>query len=185
MFCKKCGNEIKDGDEKCSKCGNTVKSKKWKILLLLVITIIIIIAIILTVILLSKNNSNPSIETSTNVEKNENENKNTEFNSSSANASANGTSSISFATLKADDKNFDKIQRTLIDYFDNNYFEFGIALSQQYPQIFKGAKVKTNAVIIKVLKSTDDEFQVVAVQGGSLAADVWTGESSIYDAGYR
>ena len=28
MFCSKCSNEIKDGDEKCSKCGNSVKSKK-------------------------------------------------------------------------------------------------------------------------------------------------------------
>ena len=181
MFCKKCGNEIKDGEEKCSKCGNPVKNKKWKILLVLVITTIIIVATISAVILLLKNNSNHDTETSTNVEKN----KNTGFNSSSANASANGTSSISFASLKADDESFDETQKTLIDYFDNNYFEFGMALSQQYPQIFKGAKVKTNAVIIKVLKSTDDEFQVVAVQGGSLAADAWTGKSSVYDDGYR
>ncbi len=186
MFCKKCGNEIKDGDEKCNKCGNTVKNKKWKILLLLVIAIIIIVTTIFAVTLLLKNNSNQSVETSTNAEKNkdDNENKNTEFNSSSANASANGTSSISFATLKADDKSFDKTQKTLIDYFDNNYFEFGIALSQQYPQIFKGAKIKTNASIVKVLKSTDTEFEVVAVQEGDLlAADIYTGEQTILSNG--
>ena len=183
MFCSKCSNEIKDGDEKCSKCGNSVKSKKWKKILLIAITIIVIVAIVLVVALLGKNNNANSVETATGVENSES--KNTDFKSSSANASANGTSSISFANLKADDKSFDKTQKSIIDYFDNNYFEFGPVLAQQYPQIFKGAKVKTNAVILKVLKSTDDEFQVVAIQGGSLSADIWTGESSIYDAGYR
>lgn len=154
------------------------KGKKKFNIAFIVVAILLVALITVGVLILAKMNSG---ETAVN----EDTNKNTEFNSSSANASANGTSSVSFATLKADGKNFDEVQKTLIDYFDNNYFEFGIALSQQYPQIFKGAKVKTNAVIIKVLKSTDDEFQVVAVQGGSLAADVWTGESSVYDAGYR
>ena len=91
----------------------------------------------------------------------------------------------SFANLKADDSNFDETQQLLIDYFDNNYFSgFGIKDLQQYPQIFTQSKIKTNLVVMKVLKSTDTEYEIVGVQGGSLSMNIFTNEASIYDAGY-
>lgn len=164
------------------------EKKKSNKIAIIIISILLVVIIVIGVLILLKLNNEETKETVANISNNnsidEDTNKNTEFNSSSANASANGTSSVSFATLKADDKSFDQTQKTLIDYFDNNYFEFGIALSQQYPQIFKGAKIKTNASIVKVLKSTDTEFEVVAVQEGDLlAADVNTGEQTILSDG--
>lgn len=94
-------------------------------------------------------------------------------------------SNTSFANLKADDEKFNETEQILIDYFDDNYFyDCSISHFQEYPQIFKGSKFYTNVVIIKVLNSTDEEFEVVGTQGGGLSADIWNGDIQIWDGGY-
>ena len=55
MYCKKCGNEISDGNQFCVKCGNKIKNienrepKELKIKLNHLIIIIIVIAILVSI----------------------------------------------------------------------------------------------------------------------------------------
>ena len=155
------------------------EKKKSNKILLIMVSILLITLIVIGVLILNKLNINNTVPTSLNSSNSKEDDKKLE--SASANPSSNETTSTSFANLKADDKNFNETQSIIIDYFDNNYFH-SVAISdfQRYPQVFKGAKIETNVIILKILKSTDDEFEVLAVQGGSLAADVNTGETSAY-----
>ena len=190
MFCKKCGNEIKEGETKCSKCGANIKNKTLPIMIAICVVVVIVVAVVFAFKdkLLVGTNADNNMTTAMN-EKNNSSNKKSgndgKFESSSANVFSNGTSSTSFANLKADDNSFDKTQKSIIDYFDSNYFSaLRIDNLQKYPQVYKESKITTNAEVIKVLKSTDDEFEVLAVQGGGLGASVYDGSSSIVQTGY-
>ena len=154
-----------------------MKGKGKKVLIGVIISVVIIVLIGIIIFLMTKlNNSN------TNNLVGNNESSTSSKNIDNKNSTNND---ISFANLKSDDDKFNEIESTIIDYFDDNYFyNFSITEFQQYPQIFKDSKVCTNAVIVKVLKSTDEEFEVVAVQGGALAGNVENGQTTIWDDGY-
>ena len=98
---------------------------------------------------ISKNNTNAEelVETSSNIQ-------------------ANGTDNISFEHINSDDDNLTEIQSDIVSYFDNDYFMFFSKYAQKYPQIFQNAKVKNSAAVVKVLKSTNDEFEVLACDCG-------------------
>lgn len=57
MFCKKCGNELKDGEQFCSKCGQAVNTSKQKknTLLTVIICIVIIVGIIIALCIIADN----------------------------------------------------------------------------------------------------------------------------------
>lgn len=91
-----------------------------------------------------------------------------------------GLSTTSFSNMQSDDESFTDAQQEILKYFDNDYFEyFMIRDLQKYPQIFRGAKITTNATIVKVLKSTDEEYEVLAIQGGDLLSNENYGYSDL------
>lgn len=169
MYCKKCGNELEEDAKFCPKCGTkkeesdvkteenkkNVKKPKTKIILIIAVIVILLIAIILC-IFYQKNISSKQ------------ENENTSILGTS-NIQANGVSNVSFKNMNADDDNLDDNQKAILDYFDNDYFElyYDINNIQKYPQIFNNAKVSTIGGVVKVLKSTEDEFEVLMFDDGS------------------
>lgn len=169
MFCKKCGNEIKEGERFCSKCGTNTdkKSLKKPIIIGSIIAIIFIIAVIVGIYLVKTNYT--SVETGSNdVSQNQqNENQETkQIEEPSKNIENNIAEKVSFANMNGDDENLNDIQKDIVNYFDNDYFWFFSKYAQKYPQVFQGAKVMTSAAVVKVLKSTNEEFEVLAVDCG-------------------
>lgn len=168
MFCKKCGNEIKEGERFCSKCGTNTdkKSLKKPIIICSIIAVICIIAVIVGIYLIKTNYT--SVETgSSEVDSKQSNNEETKgFEQASINIENNIAEKVSFANLSIDDESLNEIQKDIVNYFDNNYFAFYSKDAQKYPQIFQNAKVTTSAAVVKVLKSTNDEFEVLAVDCG-------------------
>lgn len=73
---------------------------------------------------------------------------------------------VSFANMNSLDSNLEKVQQEVVRYFDNDYFLFDATNAQLYPQVFKGAKVSQFLYVVKVLQSTDDTLEVLAVYSG-------------------
>ena len=65
MECKRCGNEIQEGDKFCNKCGKKVKDRK--IIILLILAIIIIFSIVLFLIIHNNNKNNLNNDTQSNI----------------------------------------------------------------------------------------------------------------------
>lgn len=105
------------------------------------------------------------------------------FENIGSNGDITNLSSISFESMKSNDENFSESQKQILEYFDNNYFYFDIPDAQKYPQIFKDAKVCVDAVIVKVLKSTEEEFEVLAVQGGGTGINIFDETTTVIDYG--
>lgn len=149
------------------------KKSNKKIIIGVIVGLVIVILIGIIIFLLLMLNSNS------------NSNNNSISNKKTIKEQKQALTTTSFANLKADNQSFDEIQSQIIDYFDINYFEnFYVGELQQYPQIFNESKLKTNAIIIKVLKSTDEEFEVLAYQGGSMSVDGRTGQVSTWTGFY-
>lgn len=142
--------------------GENKKSKKAIIIILIVALLVCIAGGIYYF------TSNKSAETSSSGNSKKDE---SGFEQASANMQANGTQNLSFGNMNSDDKKYTETQQEIIKYFDNDYFSFYNENVQRYPQIFQGAKIRTNAVIIKVIKSTDEEYQALAVGVGDDWAD--------------
>lgn len=144
------------------------KGKKNKILIF--ICILVILFIIAGIVYFCITNKTPSIEEG----KTENiQNTEEGFKQTSANVEVNNAEKTSFINMNSDDKNYSEIQSEILKYFDNDYFNFWVKDLQRYPQIFNDAKVKTTALIMKVIKSDDNEFEVIALDfGGSSYEDV-------------
>ena len=83
------------------------------------------------------------------------------FNSISSNIQKANAEKVSFKNMSADDKNLDKVQQEIIKYFDNDYLYLDVEDSQRFPQVYKNAKVTDWGKIVKVLKSENDEFEVL------------------------
>lgn len=149
--------------------------KHGKVIIPIIVTVVIIVLVAVIVVLALKLNNNNQTNINDNTLNSKVSENNTDLNVEE------NTDTTSFANLKADDEKFNETESIIIDYFDNNYFYYpAISDFQRYPQIFKGSKIETNVIILKVLKSTDDEFEVLAVQGGTMAYDYSTGETSAY-----
>ena len=154
MYCSKCGNEINEGEKFCSKCGAKNKNKSKVVILIIVVVCIIAICIAAYFLIFNGSASNKSQE------------ENQDFVQASANIETNNLDSVSFENINVDDENLNEIQKDIINYFDDDYFFFYSKEAQKYPQVFQGAKVTTTAAVVKVLKSTNEEFEVLAVDCG-------------------
>ena len=185
MKCKKCGEEIAEESVFCQKCGAKVKeenvSKKStgkKVAIVLVIIVIIAAIVAVAVIAINRNENNS--------EENQKENAVVQ---DSANMQANGMQSLSFSNMNADDENLTEQQRAVINYFDNDYLYlyYDIENLQKYPQIFENAKVYTIGGVVKVLESTDEEFEVLMFDDcdGYYYGDYPTGEYTLTDSSDR
>lgn len=135
-------------------------NKKVKVAIAIIIIIILIAGGIFAVYYFNNNTE----QTSTN--KNDITSTENGFEQTSANVYANGTENVSFTNMNSDDEGLTDIQKEIVGYFDNNYLQFFSETAQKYPQIFKNAKVKTTAAVLKVLESSDDKFEVLAVDCG-------------------
>lgn len=71
---------------------------------------------------------------------------------------------ISWANMKIDNPNLklteDQIE--VIKYFDNDYFYISnYEILKRYPKIFDNSQISFNGTIIKTIKSTDDEYEIL------------------------
>ena len=139
--------------------NKSTNSKKNRVIIAIIVLIVLIVGGIFAVYYFNNNNT----ETNSNNNTTGNEEG---FKQTSANVYANGADNVSFASMNSDDENLTDIQREIVGYFDNNYLQFFSETAQKYPQIFKNAKVKTTAAVLKVLESSDDKFEVLAVDCG-------------------
>lgn len=172
MICSNCGNEIKEGENFCSKCGNKIekpensinnkmktskKKSKRKIVIICVIILIIIIVALVAYIFISNNKNNDN--------QNNSETQSEGFVQNGSNG--NQIMNISFSNMKSEGEklNLTEEQEIVLDYFDNDYFIDGSDYSyedlQRYPNIFENSKISTRVGIIKVIKSTDNEFEAL------------------------
>lgn len=71
MYCKKCGNEIKEDEKFCGKCGKKVTNKEMKTMYIITIIVIIFITIFGIFLLQTKNNEQISSLNTIKEEKNE------------------------------------------------------------------------------------------------------------------
>ena len=84
--------------------------------------------------------------------------------------------SISFANMKLDnDKlHFTDEQKEVLKYFDNDYFKvYSYEDLQRYPDVYKGAQIEIGAVVEKIIKSTDDEYELLVKTTGPFSMEDW------------
>lgn len=177
MICNKCGNEIKENENFCSKCGNKIerqenklndetksdnkdnKEKKGKRKIIITAIIILVVIIIVLAYILITNSIN----------KNNSESQDDGFKQIGSNGSQ--ITNLSFSSMKSENEELALTdeQRTVLDYFDNDYFEYGTDYDcedlQRYPTVFENSKISTQVGIIKVIKSTDEEFEALVQLG--------------------
>lgn len=148
-----------------NKISDNSTIKKTYIIIGIIVLVAIIGVVIFFVIKNRYNNTEP-----TSSETNRSEIDNQVSTDSSSNIQAGHIDNISFGNYNSDDENFDEIQKNIIEYFNNNYMNFSAKDAQKYPQMYEGAKVCTYVRVVKVLNSTDEEFEVVAAD---LSQDAW------------
>lgn len=187
MFCNKCGNEIKEGELFCPKCGNKIvreetneelekkddanletqskeknegdiyektnkNDKKLSITLFTVIALCVIICVALVILVLKKKSTNTN-----------------EMQQIGASGQVvNDDNQLSFSNMKTenDNINVNEDQRAVLQYLNNNYF--GVYSSedlQRYPNIYKNSQVRVDCKIKKIIKSDDNEFICMGVNG--------------------
>lgn len=171
MICNKCGNEIKENENFCSKCGNKIERQESKLndetksdnkekkgkrkIIILGIIILVVIIIVLAYILITNS-----------INKNNSESQDDGFKQIGSNGSQ--ITNLSFSSMKSENEELALTdeQRTVLDYFDNDYLEYGTDYDcedlQRYPTVFENSKIKMGIGIIKIIKSTDDEFVALA-----------------------
>ena len=154
---KKILNSDKKKNDKCVE--NFQKTNNKKILIIIGIAILVII-IVTAITLVLKNKSNNNLNSNTSASSNVENDKKTK--SDSSNLQAGNIDNISFGNYNSNNPKFNETQKNIIEYFNNNYMQFSSADAQKYPQMFKGAKVCTYVRVVKVLQSTDDEYEFVA-----------------------
>lgn len=72
---------------------------------------------------------------------------------------------ISFSNMKVDTNktSLTDEQKTILNYFDNDYFYINDYQDlQRYPNVYKGAQINFVATVKEVIKSNDEEFEVLA-----------------------
>lgn len=142
-----------DFEKEKDKILNSKISKKIKILLL-ILTIIVVGGII--IILLNKNTGIVNFSQKTNSI--------TEIQGTN-NKIAN-LSQLSFNNMKSksDDLNLNNAQQEILNYFDNDYFNINVldfSHLERYPSVYKNAKVSLYCRVVKVIKSTAEDYEVL------------------------
>lgn len=137
---------------------NKKKDSKIKIVIVLIIIMIVCIGIGIGISYFFMNKT---------ASKNEAEQQNNEV---IINSQVGQLSEKSFNNMKSNNEGLDETQKEIIEYFDNDYFEiYSTEALEKYPQVFKGAKLKiTPLVVKKIIKSTDEEYEVLVSGGYSL-----------------
>lgn len=95
-------------------------------------------------------------------------------------------SSVSFYNMNLNDDSLDETQKAILKYFDNieDYFSVPVDTLQRYPQLFEQAKIRTTGGVVKVLKSTNEEMELLVYEDefgyyfGSSATDEYKLNSS-------
>lgn len=137
----------------------------------LLINVIAITLIIIMLVLNNKRNSPSPISASDNIDTAiQEETKTNTDNASNSDVKQASTNAylgnVSFANMNSIDSDLEKIQQEVVRYFDNDYFNFDSKVAQLYPQVYKGAKISQFLYVVKVLQSTEETFEVLAVYSG-------------------
>ena len=135
---------------------NKKKNKKIRnvIILILVMILCIGIGIGIAYFLINKEN----------IDSEESNNDNEEI---ILNSQLGQLSEKSFNNMKSNNEDLEDIQKEIIEYFDNDYFEINSAEAlKKYPQVFKETKITiSQAEVEKIIKSTDEEYEALIVGG--------------------
>lgn len=170
MFCSNCGKKLKNEEKKCPKCGhmilenaenvsnNSKNNEKIKIglkgLLVLIFIFMILIGIIIYgIIYILSGNKVKTIDDEKNIQ-------------ISTEQSIDVGNSVSFKNMQVDDENLNEIQQEILKYFGDTTECFSASPEnlQRYPQIFEQSKISLSAGVVKVLKSTNDELEVLVYE---------------------
>lgn len=139
-------------------------SKKTVIIVVLILVVLIAVGGVCAYYFMNKGNSN---DTNTNSGEQG-------FEQTSANVETSNVEAVSFENMSGDDEGLNEVQKSIVNYFDNDYFKiYDIEELQRYPQVFKDSKVEIGFIVKKVLKSTDEEFEAVVA---SVNTDFYTEE---------
>lgn len=127
-------------------------AKQIKIILFSVIFIIIMVIIVI----LFNDNSKKKLKEPSSTDTEETSNKVTAL------------SEISFNNMKNENEKLklDKSQQTILNYFDNDYFNImdtDVQDLMRYPSIYKNSKISINCVAVKIIKSTAEEYEILVV----------------------
>lgn len=177
MFCKKCGNELKEGENFCSKCGKSISDKNNtnKVIISIVSVILIGVVILCGCFFINKNEENSEIEIQkgNKAETSKKEEIIKTLEAKNKNSSAINDMDLGLSSVKIDNTtaNLTEEQKIVIQYFDNDYvsandYEF----LMRYPQIYENSQIKTHGKVSKIIKSDDKEYELV----------VWIGHSKQY-----
>lgn len=182
MYCSNCGNEVSNDMTYCNKCGAKIerkesnanyetkhdnKGKKGKRKIIIACIIILVSIIIVLSCILIKNSIDSA--NNTNNINNNSEIQDDGFKQIGSNGSQ--VTNLSFSSMKSENEALALTdeQKKVLDYFDNDYFVYGTDYDyedlQRYPTIFANSKISTQVGIIKVIKSTDEEFEALVQLG--------------------
>lgn len=85
-------------------------------------------------------------------------------------------SSISFANMKLGNEklHLSDEQKEVLKYFDNDYFMvYSYEDLQRYPDVYKGAQIEIGATVKKIIKSTDQEYEMLVQTSGPFIMEDW------------
>ncbi len=176
MYCSKCGKELNENAKFCDSCGTKVegkekveneekakkKSSNATIIVVILIAGILAICVVVGIIIMQKNKNIETAQTDTTMQTSQS-GQTTKENKKETAANKNTDKSFFELMYESKGKLTDR-QKLILDYFDNDYFALSSAdynSLQRNPKIYKTAKVQAGFDIIKVVKSTDEECEVI------------------------
>lgn len=153
MFSKKHENESKAGEEKAERiCSKNDKK------VIIIISVIVIIFVIIACAIINNIKSKP-------INK-KGEGNAQGFEQTSSNNNENRAALLSFRNMNVDDEKFNETQQAILKYFEdyNEYLYTEPEVLKRYPQLFKQAKIILVGGVVKTLKSTNEEFEVLVYE---------------------
>lgn len=143
------------------------KSSKIAFIVFGVVIIILFTIVIFLVLKLNNTTIPSSVVTSNKVEDN---NKNNKVNNKGT-ATNDTALGLNFIKIDSTTENLTEQQKTVIQYFDNDYFEVtDYEFLARYPQIYEKMQIKTHGKVTKIIKSDNNTYELV----------VWVGPSEQY-----
>lgn len=145
------------------------KNKNNKIVLI-VIAILLTVFIIIGIFILLKLD-NPSVETNSNQNSLQSD-KNIDISQSviNQNSTAENDRDLGLKFTKIDNNsiNLTDDQKAILEYFDYDYLDAtNYEFLQRYPQVFKGTQIFTSGKVEKIIKSDNDNYEILFWVGDS------------------
>ncbi len=157
--------------------NNENKRKSNKTVVVIFGIIIVILIAVVAILLLKLNNTsiNGTTENGNGNNQQISNNSNTNTNNKSENnkgTAENDTAlGLNFIKIDSSSQNLTDEQKTVIQYFDNDYFDANdYQFLVRYPQIYEKMQITTHGKVEKIIKSDNDSYELL----------LWVGESEAY-----